>query len=180
MVWKGWVKKAVATFWNKQLMDCVCDQTSVRYLNLSACKIGTQHHVWTYIPCKLPSADSRKKPMPHVSCVMPRQRHVHISSWNAPPWNRPGNLYYTGLWHFFTRPDIASPGFVLSRAYSRWHTVLPGAQFQKAMLHLYALHSERADVIAAISSHTSKETAHDESRQNLCPGVSDVPWIFCY
>ena len=47
MVWKGLVKKAVATFWIKQLMDCACDQTSVRYLNLSACKIGTQHHVWT-------------------------------------------------------------------------------------------------------------------------------------
>ena len=46
MVWKGLVKKAVATFWIKQLMDCVCNQTSVRYLNLSACKIGTQHHVW--------------------------------------------------------------------------------------------------------------------------------------
>ena len=210
MVWKGLLKKAVATFWTKQLMDCACDQTSVRYLNLYACNIGTQHHVWT--SCSSDPFDTHqamvkakllvgKYPLQTTISRFNKVAEATCILWNAAPETRahfllkcPTFLEPTrlSLLHMFTTllhqaledpPDVTDHDKLISLVLDPSSVEhLPAdtlSSLERCSKRLcYVLHSDRADVIADISSPTYKLNhthLRDECRQNLGPWVSDVP-----
>ena len=196
MVWKGLVKKAVATFWMKQLMDCVCDQTSVRYLNMSACKIGTQHHVWTscssdpfdthqaMVKVKLlvgkyplQTTISRFKEGTDATCILcnaaPETRaHFLLECPTLEPTRQPLLHRFMTLLHQALEdpPDVTDHDTLISLVLDPSSVEhLPAdalSSLERSSRRLcYALHSDRADVIEAISSpnHPPLKNKHTTS-----------------
>ena len=45
--WKKCVKRALEDFWTEKLRSDAAEQSSMRYLNLKVCVVGSPHHVWS-------------------------------------------------------------------------------------------------------------------------------------
>ena len=46
-VWKTLTADAIKTFWQDQWLLDQIEKSSLKYLNMKACKIGSPHHVWS-------------------------------------------------------------------------------------------------------------------------------------
>ena len=46
--WKKSVKRALEDFWTEKLRSDAAEQSSMRYLNLKVCVVGSPHHVWSH------------------------------------------------------------------------------------------------------------------------------------
>ena len=48
--WKNLTTTAINTYWETKWHDDHSEKTSLKHLNIKACRIGTPHHIWSTLP----------------------------------------------------------------------------------------------------------------------------------